>query len=139
MNLKLVFSALLSGLLFGAGLSISQMTNPDKVIGFLDVNGRWDPSLALVMASALAISMVANRIRSNRTAPLIANKFDLPANKHFDARLITGNILFGIGWGLVGLCPGPAIASIAQLSQPLVVFLAAMFISMLLAKRFLKT
>jgi uncharacterized membrane protein YedE/YeeE len=139
MKMKLILSALLSGVLFGAGLSISQMTDPAKVIGFLDVTGNWDPSLALVMGSALLISMLANRIRSIRATPLVANNFDLPSNTHIDIRLIVGSILFGIGWGLVGLCPGPAIASIAQFSQPLIVFLAAMFMSMLIAKKWLKT
>lgn len=139
MKLKLILSALFSGVLFGVGLSISQMTDPAKVIGFLDVTGDWDPSLALVMGSALLISMIAHRIRSIRLIPLVANNFDLPSTTQIDVRLIVGSILFGIGWGLVGLCPGPAIASIAQFSQPLLIFLAAMFISMLIAKKLLKT
>jgi uncharacterized membrane protein YedE/YeeE len=138
MNLKLTLSALVSGVLFGLGLSISQMTDPAKVIGFLDITGNWDPSLALVMGSALLISILAHKVRSKRPSPILANNFDLPTKKHIDFRLIGGSILFGVGWGLVGLCPGPAIASIAQFSQPLLIFLAAMLISMLIAKKLLK-
>jgi uncharacterized membrane protein YedE/YeeE len=138
MNLKLTLSALVSGVLFGIGLSISQMTDPAKVIGFLDITGNWDPSLALVMGSALLISILAHKVRSKRPSPILANNFDLPTKKHIDFRLIGGSILFGVGWGLVGLCPGPAIASIAQFSQPLLIFLAAMLISMLIAKKLLK-
>jgi uncharacterized membrane protein YedE/YeeE len=138
MNLKLTLSALVSGVLFGLGLSISQMTDPAKVIGFLDITGNWDPSLALVIGSALLISILAHKVRSKRPSPILANNFDLPTKKHIDFRLIGGSILFGVGWGLVGLCPGPAIASIAQFSQPLLIFLAAMLISMLIAKKLLK-
>lgn len=132
-------SALFCGILFGLGLSISQMTDPNKVINFLDISGNWDPSLALVMGSALLISVIANLIAKKAAKPLLSKEFSLPENKNIDVRLILGSILFGIGWGLVGLCPGPAIASLALVSEQLLTFLVAMLGSMLIAKKWLKT
>jgi uncharacterized protein len=101
--------ALVTGLLFGAGLTISQMINPAKVLNFLDLGGiatgSWDPSLAFVMAGALAVTAVGYRLAWRRARPLFAQAFQLPTRKDLDARLVTGSILFGIGWGLAGICP----------------------------------
>ena len=109
--METVLAALLSGLLFGAGLTISQMVNPAKVAGFLDVAGDWDPSLALVMGGALTVTAICYRLTMRRGAPLLASDFRLPTAEDVDARLIGGAALFGVGWGLAGFCPGPAIAS----------------------------
>lgn len=127
--------ALLAGLLFGAGLSISQMINPQKVINFLDVSGDWDPSLALVMGSALIISGLANWLRLRMKSPVLTEAFLLPSKTQIDGKLVTGNVLFGIGWGLVGLCPGPVLASFAQPSSELIYFFLAMLLGMSIAKK----
>ena len=119
-------AALVAGILFGIGLAVSQMINPAKVIGFLDIFGRWDPSLALVMAGALSVAFVGFRLIAARTAPLFATSFDLPTRRDLDSRLIGGAAIFGIGWGLTGFCPGPAIASLAFGIPESVVFVAAM-------------
>src|SRR5690606_18053745 len=105
-----VLSALLVGVLFGLGLTISEMINPAKIIAFLDVAGSWDPSLLVVMASALAVSFVGYRIVLARRAPLFGAAFQLPTKTTIDRPLIVGSALFGVGWGLAGLCPGPAIS-----------------------------
>ena len=115
----LVFGA---GLLFGAGLTISQMVNPEKVLAFLDVSGNWDPSLAFVMGGALAVCLITFRLILKRAAPLWADEFSLPSRSDIDRPLILGSTLFGIGWGIGGYCPGPAIASLGfGLIEPLVV------------------
>ena len=119
-------AALVAGVLFGIGLAISAMIDPGKVLAFLDVAGAWDPSLALVMAGALAVALPGFRLAARRTAPAFAPTFDTPAPKPVDARLTGGAALFGIGWGLVGFCPGPAVASLAYGAWPSVVFLCAM-------------
>jgi uncharacterized membrane protein YedE/YeeE len=128
--------ALVSGILFGLGLAISQMTNPAKVLGFLDITGDWDPSLALVMAGAVAVSFIAFRIAKSQHRPLFGDTFQLPTRQDIDAPLIIGAILFGVGWGLAGLCPGPAITAIVSGQGKVFVFLAAMLAGML-AFRFL--
>lgn len=114
------------GGLFGAGLLISQMTNPSKVIGFLDVFGHWDPSLALVMASALLVTFIGYRIVLGKSAPILDTEFHLPQSKDIDGKLIGGAALFGIGWGLSGLCPGPALASAAFAGMNIAYFLLGM-------------
>ncbi|HEX2134900.1 MAG TPA: DUF6691 family protein [Microvirga sp.] len=119
-------AALLSGTVFGLGLAVSGMVNPAKVLAFLDIAGRWDPSLALVMAGALAVAFVGFRLVLRRRAPLFAGRFELPSAREIDARLLGGAALFGIGWGLVGFCPGPAIASLAFAWKEPLIFLAAM-------------
>lgn len=131
-----VVAALASGTLFGVGLAVSQMVDPAKVLGFLDVAGDWDPSLALVMAGALAVAAPAYRIVVRSPYPVFDSKFLVPPNSSIDIRLVAGAVLFGVGWGLVGLCPGPAIASLAYGMAESVWFLAAMFAG-LLAARFL--
>ncbi|MDJ0850385.1 MAG: YeeE/YedE family protein [Myxococcota bacterium] len=123
-----VLSALLAGTLFGAGLSISQMVDPDKVLGFLDLAGSWDPSLALVMAAALAVTAAGYRLAWRRERPLLAPRFELPTRRDLDARLLGGAVLFGLGWGIAGFCPGPALASIAGGEGSALVFVAALLV-----------
>lgn len=120
-----LLAALLSGALFGAGLVVSGMVQPAKVIGFLDVGGSWDPSLALVMGAAVAVHAAAVAWSRRRAAPLFAERFALPTRRDLDPALVGGAALFGVGWGLAGLCPGPAL--IASLAAPsAVVFVLAM-------------
>ncbi|NQV98108.1 MAG: YeeE/YedE family protein [Rhodospirillales bacterium] len=123
-------SALLSGLVFGAGLTVSRMIDPSKVIGFLDVAGNWDPTLAVVMAGALMVTLPAFALAKRRVKTLIGHPLTLPAPGQIDTPLIAGAILFGIGWGLGGFCPGPGLAALAfGLGKPLV-FVAAMVAGM---------
>lgn len=132
-NLKLPYlaTAALSGLLFGSGLYVSQMVDPFKVLHFLDFgaipSGGWDPSLAFVMGAALIVMFVAVRIGRGRAAPLFDTSFHEPEYKKIDRRLIGGAVLFGIGWGMAGICPGPAISLIGFLPDNLWIFLVAMF------------
>jgi uncharacterized membrane protein YedE/YeeE len=119
-------AALFAGALFGAGLVISGMTDPAKVRAFLDLAGAWDPSLALVMAGAIGVHLVLSRLVLRRTAPLFAGAFDLPKRTDIDARLISGAAIFGVGWGLGGVCPGPAVVSLGTGSVAPVVFVLAM-------------
>jgi uncharacterized membrane protein YedE/YeeE len=123
--------ALLCGVVFGVGLAISGMTNPAKVMGFLDVAGDWDPTLAFVMGGALAVSSVGFAIARRSVRPWLAATFALPARNDLDAQLIGGAALFGIGWGLVGLCPGPALANLARGSPQIHVFVGAMLVGVL--------
>ncbi|MGA7965159.1 MAG: DUF6691 family protein [Gammaproteobacteria bacterium] len=108
------FISLLSGLLFGFGLALAQMTNPAKIIDFLDFSGTWDPTLALVMGGAVLVTLVSFRFILRRPHPLLGGGFQLPTRSDIDIPLIAGAAIFGIGWGLGGLCPGPGIAAIAQ-------------------------
>jgi uncharacterized protein len=119
------------GFIFGLGLLISGMTQPTKVLGFLDLFGAWDPSLAVVMASALAVSGVGFAVVKQR-APLLAPQNQWPTRTDIDRPLLAGSALFGIGWGLVGLCPGPALENLATLSPRVIVFVAAMAAGMML-------
>lgn len=127
--------ALLAGLLFGLGLSISQMVNPAKVINFLDVAGHWDPTLALVMGGALFVTVPTFRWVLRRPAPLLDGRFHLPDKRDIDARLITGAVLFGVGWGLGGLCPGPAVVALLTGFASVLVFVGAMLAGSWLASR----
>ncbi len=124
--------AALSGGLFGAGLFLSGMTNPGKVQGFLDLSAAWDPTLIFVMGGALVPMALAWRLTPNR-APLVGGTFPAPSVAHLDRKLITGSVLFGIGWGLVGLCPGPAIASLSYQGASGAIFLLAMICGMQLS------
>lgn len=125
-------ASFLCGLLFGLGLLISGMTQPDKVLGFLDVLGRWDPTMGFVMAGALAVTATGFALLRRRTRPLLAAQLQWPTRTDIDRPLVLGAILFGAGWGLAGLCPGPALANLATLSPRVLVFVAAMALGMLL-------
>lgn len=118
------------GLLFGAGLLISGMTEPEKVLGFLDIFGAWDATLAFVMAGAVAVTSIGFALARQRGAPVLTTQTMLPTRSDIDAPLVGGAVLFGIGWGLVGLCPGPALVNLAGLSLPVIVFVAAMAVGM---------
>ena len=123
-------SALLAGLVFGIGLTVSQMINPKKVLGFLDIFGGWDPSLAFVMGGALLITLIGYKIVTGLKKPILTDTFQLPLNQDIDRRLVIGAIIFGIGWGLIGLCPGPAIAAITIGGTDVYIFVGAMFAGM---------
>ena len=124
--IKSTASALLAGLIFGGGLILSEMVNPARVLGFLDVSGRWDPTLAFVMGGALAVAGIGYRLAFLRGRPLFSGVFSVPANRVIDIRLVAGAVLFGIGWGLAGLCPGPAIVGLSTLNSDIIVFVLAM-------------
>ena len=127
-----ILAALLAGALFGLGLSVSQMINPEKVLSFLDFFGAWDPSLALVMLGAVSVSTIVFRLALKQPRPLLAGTFQVPSRSDIDSRLIVGGVIFGLGWGLVGWCPGPAIASLVLAHVESFVFVAAMIAGMLL-------
>lgn len=127
-----VFAALLSGVIFGLGLAVSGMMNPAKVTGFLDVAGNWDPTLAFVMGGALLVTIPAFRLILVRSRPVLDKSFSLPAKTGLDGRLISGAALFGVGWGMVGFCPGPAVAALATGLTPVLVFTVAMITGMAL-------
>ena len=122
--------ALAAGLVFGLGLIISGMTDPSKVIGFLDLAGKWDPSLALVMGGAILIGGFAFRFAAARPRTILGGPMRLPAARHIDRRLILGGVAFGAGWGLAGYCPGPALASLAMGSSKPLMFTIAMLAGM---------
>ena len=121
-----VIASLFCGLIFGAGLLISGMVQPTKVLGFLDIFGTWDPSLAVVMVAALAVAVPGFMLARRRARPLLAAQSLWPAKTDLDRPLVIGAVLFGVGWGLVGLCPGPALESLATLSPRVLVFVIAM-------------
>ena len=123
-------ASFLCGLVFGSGLLVSGMTQPQKVLGFLDVLGRWDPTLAFVMASALAVSGVGYAVARRHAGPVLAAQYLWPTRTDIDRRLVFGSVLFGIGWGMVGLCPGPALENLASLSPGVFVFVLAMISGM---------
>lgn len=131
-----IWAAGFAGTLFGLGLAVSGMVNPGKVIGFLDVAGRWDPTLATVMGGALLVTVLGFRWILCRPRPWLADRFFVPARNDVDARLVVGAALFGIGWGIAGLCPGPAIASLATGLAPVAAFVAAMLAGAWLSDRF---
>lgn len=121
----------LCGVLFGAGLAISGMTNPAKVLAFLDVFGSWDPTLAFVMGAALAVSAAGYRVAGGRARAWLGDAFAIPTRRELDAPLLGGAALFGVGWGLVGLCPGPALANLLRGSSEIALFVVAMLAGML--------
>lgn len=124
--------AFVAGLVFGIGLVISRMANPAKVLGFLDLAGPWDPSLALVMAGAIAVGAPAFAVAGRRAVTLLRTPMLLPAVREIDRRLVLGSLLFGIGWGLAGFCPGPAIVAFGAGFDKATVFVIAMLAGMLL-------
>jgi uncharacterized membrane protein YedE/YeeE len=127
-----ILTAIFCGALFGVGLVISDMVNPARVLAFLDVAGAWDPSLALVMGGALIPSSIAYVIRRRRTQPIFDTEFHVPASRAIDTRLVIGAALFGVGWGLVGLCPGPALAGLASGKWQIAMFAGFMLAGMAL-------
>ena len=125
---KQVWVALAAGTLFGVGLALSGMTLPRKVIGFLDVAGDWDPSLAFVMLGAVSVYAVAYRVMARRSRPLFASELALPTERRVEPRLVLGAGIFGIGWGLAGYCPGPGITSLGSGASQAFLFVAAMLV-----------
>ncbi|WP_442782494.1 DUF6691 family protein [Collimonas fungivorans] len=126
----LIITSLLAGLVFGLGLIVSGMANPAKVLGFLDLGGAWDPSLAFVMAGAIALGLAAFSFAKRRTRSLIGAEMKLPAARHIDRRLLIGSALFGAGWGMAGICPGPALVDLGMGETKALVFVAAMLAGM---------
>ena len=127
-------ASLVCGVIFGLGLAISGMINPAKVVGFLDITGAWDPSLALVMGGAVVVTAIAFRFVLKRPNPVLAEKFQLPTRRDIDKHLLAGAALFGVGWAAGGLCPGPALSSLAFFDIRIVVFVAALLIGSFIAK-----
>lgn len=125
-----ILMALITGLVFGIGLIVAGMTNPAKVLGFLDLAGRWDPSLALVMAGAILVALPAFRIAAKRRQSLLGEPMYLPTATRIDRQLVLGSLAFGAGWGLAGFCPGPALASLATNAVQPLIFCAAMLAGM---------
>jgi uncharacterized protein len=123
-------AAFAAGLVFGVGLIVSGMSNPAKVLGFLDLAGNWDPSLAFVMAGAIAVGVVAFALAGRRAAPLLGGEMRLPTSRDIDRRLLGGSLVFGVGWGIAGFCPGPAIVAVGIGEWKALVFTAAMLAGM---------
>jgi len=120
-----IFSALAAGVIFGVGLALSQMVNPNKVINFLDITGEWDPSLIFVLGGAVLTTTIAYRFIFSRSKPVFADDFQLPTLLQIDRQLFIGAVLFGVGWGVIGYCPGPAVASLGfGLEEPLIVVIS---------------
>ena len=128
--------ALLCGTLFGIGLSLSQMINPNKVLNFLDITGNWDPSLIFVMIGALVIAFISFNWILKRPAPLLAESFHISIKMSVDKALILGAAIFGIGWGMSGYCPGPAVAGLGMLSLESVIMVVAIFLGFFIFNRF---
>lgn len=129
-SIKIALAALLAGLLFGAGLLVSGMANPAKVINFLDVLGHWDPSLAFVMGGAVACTLVGFTVVKKFKSPVLAEQFQLPTRREIDKPLVIGALLFGVGWGVSGYCPGPLWTSLLGMAPGTLVFAATMLIGM---------
>lgn len=125
-----LISSFIAGLLFGVGLILSGMTDPAKVIGFLDITGKWDPSLVFVMLGAISVSYFAFRIARKQSTTIIGQPIAIPTKREIDSRLIAGSIVFGIGWGLAGYCPGPGLASLATGNEEPILFVATMLFGM---------
>lgn len=126
-----IFTALITGIIFGIGLILSGMTNPAKVTGFLDLAGRWDPSLGLVMGGAILVGLFASRWAAGRKQSLTGAVMRVPSATQIDRRLVLGGLTFGAGWGLAGYCPGPALTSLASGGAKPLVFVAAMVMGMI--------
>lgn len=129
-----LLTALVAGLIFGFGLGLSHMVNPEKVLGFLDVTGSWDPSLGLVMAGAVAVTLASFRRILSWPEPKFGGLFRMARFNRIDPNLLAGAATFGVGWGMVGFCPGPAVSSFAYLMPESAIFLAAMLIGAALAR-----
>lgn len=131
-----MLSVFISGTIFGLGLALSQMTDPERVIGFLDIAGRWDPTLLLVMGGALAVTVPMFPLVLRRERALNGEKFRLPVKSNIDPPLVLGAAVFGVGWGIGGFCPGPALAALSTGSPGVILFIAAMIAGQWLAGRF---
>ena len=131
-----ILIALISGIIFGLGLSLSQMMNPEKVISFLDISGDWDPSLAFVMMGALAVTFISFRWVLNRSEPLLEDGFHLSKRTEIDKALLGGAAIFGIGWGMSGYCPGPAVASLGLGSIEAVIMVLSIYLGFFCQKWF---
>jgi uncharacterized membrane protein YedE/YeeE len=125
-----IVMALLSGLVFGLGLVLSGMTDPSKVLGFLDLTGAWDPSLAFVMGGAVVVGFFAFRVAGGRPKSILGDTMRIPTATQIDRRLVMGGLAFGVGWGLAGFCPGPALASLGMGNGKALIFVAAMVAGM---------
>ena len=123
-------SALIAGLVFGIGLIVSGMSNPAKVVGFLDLSGNWDPSLAFVMGGAIAVGLVTFHFAKRRTQSLLGEPMALPTNATIDKRLVLGSLIFGIGWGIAGFCPGPSLVAFGMGYSEAVIFVVSMIVGM---------
>ena len=134
MNDKLI--SLISGIIFGFGLVISGMTNPEKVLGFLSITHNWDASLIFVMGGAILVFAPFFFLLKNKEVSALGTKIQLPKKQDLDKKLVIGSALFGIGWGLVGLCPGPAIAAIATFDPIVIVFLVSMYAGVIVKKKY---
>jgi len=130
--------ALLSGIIFGLGLAISQMMNPNKVLNFLDITGNWDPSLAFVMMGALGVGILSFRFILKRPAPLFTDAFHVSLKSHIDKPLVIGSAIFGIGWGMTGYCPGPAFASLGLFSTEAVIMVISIYAGFFSHRFFIK-
>jgi uncharacterized protein len=125
-----VFASLLAGLVFGLGLIVSGMADPSKVLGFLDLGGAWDPSLAFVMAGAIAVGAVAYVVARKRTLSFLGATMKLPTSRDIDGRLVIGSVVFGIGWGVAGFCPGPGLVALGMGEIKALIFVVAMLVGM---------
>ncbi len=125
-----ILTSLITGLVFGIGLIVSGMADPVKVLGFLDLAGRWDPSLALVMAGAIGVGALAFAIAGRRTTSLIGLDMKLPTSRELDRRLLAGSVVFGVGWGVAGFCPGPGLVALGMGETKALIFVAAMIAGM---------
>jgi len=130
--MPLIYS-LLAGVIFGAGLTLSDMVNPARVLNFLDVAGTWDPTLMFVMAGGLAVTTLGYKWIFRRNSPVADDRFHLPTGRQIDLPLVGGAALFGVGWGLAGICPGPALADLVTLQPKVLLFVAAMLVGMIAA------
>ena len=135
---KSLIASLVAGTLFGLGLAVAQMIDPAKVINFLDLTGTWDPSLAFVMGGGLVVNLIATPIILKRKAPMLAEFFRVPIKSQIDSRLIVGGVLFGIGWGLAGYCPGPMITALSFANSDILTVFAAYVIGTLIARVILR-
>ncbi len=130
--MKYQLSSFISGLVFGFGLILSGMANPEKVLGFLDIAGLWDPSLAFVMGGAVVVGTIAFAFARRRTLSFLGLNMNIPGNRQIDKRLVLGSLTFGIGWGIAGICPGPGIVGVGAGEIKAIVFVAAMIAGMIL-------
>ena len=128
--MKSAISAFIAGLVFGLGLILSEMVNPKRVRGFLDITGDWDPTLVFVMGGAVLVTAIGFRLVFLRDKPWFSDTFSVPGNRLIDHRLVLGAVLFGIGWGIAGFCPGPAIVGLATLNLDILIFVLAMIAGM---------